>query len=62
MREDEKQGMILPLEDRIKRARAANLALYLDEPTPEAARFLYLFEQVVVKLREQEKQRGKAGA
>jgi hypothetical protein len=51
------------LEARIQRAREANLALYLDDPSPESAHFLVIFEQTVLQLigqkRREDEQRGK---
>ena len=38
-------------EERVKAARAATLALYLDDPSPEGARLMVVFEQTVQALR-----------
>lgn len=42
-------------EDRIEAARAANLALYLDDPSPESAHLLRVFEETVQSLRKASK-------
>ena len=39
-------------ETRVLAARRANLALYLDEPSQDAARLLVLFEETVQHLRD----------
>ena len=38
-------------ETRVEQARKCNLALYLDDPSPESARLLVQFEETVEQLR-----------
>lgn len=39
-------------EARVQRAREANLALYLDNPTPQSARLMVSLEETILWLRE----------
>ena len=43
-------------EQRVARAREANVALYLDDPNPESVYLLVVFESAVVELRGQRQQ------
>src|SRR5258708_29715463 len=42
---------------RVQQARRANLALYLDDPSPESARLLVQFEETVEQLRFQREEK-----
>ena len=45
------------LDTRIIRAREANLALYLDDPSPDSATLLLMFERTVLELKRAERTR-----
>lgn len=49
--EEKQQAAAYSLEKRIQKAREANLAFYLDDPSAESANLLVIFERTVTVLR-----------